>query len=53
MGKQYNINLRNKNIVYKAIELLYNFIGQTPSDLKITIKTEIPVTRPAAFPDSI
>ena len=33
------------NIAYKAIELLYNFIGQTPSDLKITIKTEIPVTR--------
>ena len=33
------------NIAYKAIELLYNFIGQTASDLKITIKTEIPVTR--------
>ena len=26
------------NIVYKAIELLYNFIGQTPEELKITIK---------------
>ena len=33
------------NIVYKAIELLYNFIGQTASDMKITIKTNIPVTR--------
>ncbi len=33
------------NIAYKAIELLYNFIGQTASDLKITIKTNIPVTR--------
>jgi homoserine kinase len=33
------------NIVYKAIELLYNSIGQTPSELKITIKTEIPVAR--------
>ena len=33
------------NIAYKAIELLYNFIGQTASDLKITIKTGIPVTR--------
>ena len=33
------------NIVYKAIELLYNFIGQTASDMKITIKTDIPVTR--------
>lgn len=33
------------NIVYKAIELLYNFIGQTVSDIKITIKTNIPVAR--------
>lgn len=33
------------NIVYKAIELLYNFIGQTPNELKITIKTQIPVSR--------
>lgn len=33
------------NIVYKAIELLYNSIGQTPSELKITIKTQIPITR--------
>lgn len=33
------------NIAYKAIELLYNFIGQTASDIKITIKTNIPVAR--------
>jgi homoserine kinase len=33
------------NIVYKAIELLYNFVGQTVSDIKITIKTSIPVAR--------
>ncbi|MBQ9246052.1 homoserine kinase [bacterium] len=33
------------NLAYKAIELLYNFIGQTASDLKITIKTNIPVAR--------
>lgn len=33
------------NIIYKAIELLYNFIGQTPNDLKITIKTQIPIAR--------
>ena len=32
------------NIVYKAIELLYNFVGQSVSDI-ITIKTNIPVTR--------
>ncbi|MCD7739980.1 MAG: homoserine kinase [Candidatus Gastranaerophilales bacterium] len=37
---------KNKdNIVYKAIELLYNFVGQSVSDIKITIKTNIPVTR--------
>ncbi len=33
------------NLAYKAIELLYNFIGQTASDIKITIKTNIPVAR--------
>lgn len=33
------------NIVYKAIELLYNFIGQVPNELKITIKTQIPIGR--------
>lgn len=33
------------NIVYKAIELLYNSIGQSPSELKITINTHIPVAR--------
>lgn len=33
------------NIVYKAIELLYNFIGQIPTELKITVKTQIPIAR--------
>ena len=33
------------NIVYKSIELLYNSIGMTPSELKITIDTNIPLTR--------
>lgn len=33
------------NIVYKAIELLYNSIGQEPDELKITINTHIPITR--------
>lgn len=33
------------NIVYKAIELLYNFIGQSPNELKINIKTQIPISR--------
>ncbi len=33
------------NLAYKAIELLYNSIGQEPSELKINIQTEIPITR--------
>ena len=33
------------NLAYKAIELLYSFIGQTPSDIKITIKTGIPIAK--------
>ncbi len=33
------------NIIYKAIELLYNFIGQVPNELKITVRTQIPVSR--------
>lgn len=33
------------SVVYKAVELLYNSIGHTPSELKINIETSIPVTR--------
>ena len=33
------------NIVYKAVELLYNSVGQVPSELKITIKSEIPIAK--------
>ena len=33
------------SVVYKAVELLYNSIGQTPSELKINIQTSIQVTR--------
>lgn len=33
------------NIVYKAVELLYNSIGQTASELKISIKTRIPIAK--------
>ena len=33
------------NIVYKAIETLYHFIGQIPNELKITIRTQIPIGR--------
>lgn len=33
------------NIVFKAVDLLYNFIGQTASELKISIKTNIPIAK--------
>lgn len=33
------------NLVYKAVEMLYNSIGQNPSELKITIKSQIPVAK--------
>lgn len=35
----------SSNIVYKAIELLYNYVGQTPPDLKINIETNIPIAK--------
>lgn len=40
-----HIPVDENSLVYKAIELLYNSIGQTPGELKITIKSEIPVAR--------
>ena len=40
-----HIPLDENSIVYKAVELLYNSIGQNPSELKITIHSSIPVTR--------
>ena len=37
---------RDENIiVYKAVEMLYNSIGQEPSELKINIQSQIPITR--------
>src|SRR5574344_1753970 len=33
------------NIIYKAVEILYNSIGQNPSELKINIKSDIPIAR--------
>lgn len=40
-----HIPLDENSIVYKAVELLYNSIGQSPCELKITIKSGIPVAR--------
>ncbi len=33
------------NIVYKAVELLYNYVGQTPPGLKINIEANIPIAK--------
>ena len=33
------------NIVYEAVEMLYNSIGQEPSEFKINIQAQIPITR--------
>jgi len=33
------------NIVFKAVEMLYNSIGQVPTELKITIKSQIPIAK--------
>ena len=33
------------SLIYKAVELLYNSIGQTPGELKITVQSKIPVAR--------
>ncbi len=40
-----HIPLDENSLAYKAVELLYNSIGQTPGELKITIKSQIPIAR--------
>ncbi len=40
-----NLPKDKNNIVYKAVEMLYNLIGQTPSELKITIQSQIPIAK--------
>lgn len=40
-----HVPMDENSIIYKAVELLYNSIGQTPSELKITIHSEIPIAR--------
>jgi len=59
-GNEINIIVNNKNIdeasvnqvptdensiAYKSVEMLYSLTGQIPSDLKITIETNIPIAR--------
>ncbi len=40
-----NVPRDENSIVYKAVEMLYNSIGQEPSELKININSQIPITR--------
>lgn len=40
-----HIPVDENSIIYKAVELLYNSIGQTPTELKITVDSKIPMTR--------
>ena len=40
-----NVPKDETSIIYKAVELLYNSIGQEPSELKINVETNIPIAR--------
>ena len=40
-----HVPVDENSIIYKAVELLYNSIGQTPGELKITVHSKIPMTR--------
>lgn len=40
-----HMELNENSLVYKAVELLYNSIGQNPSELKINIHSNIPIAR--------
>ena len=59
-GNEINVIVNNKNIdeasvnqipmdensiAYKSVEMLYSLTGQVPTDLKITIETNIPIAR--------
>ena len=40
-----NIPDDKDNLVYKAVEMLYNLVGQDASELKINIRANIPIAR--------
>lgn len=48
-----NIPKDENNLIYKAVEMLYNSIGQEPSELKINIQTGIPIARGLGSSSSI
>lgn len=41
----FHIPTDETNIVYKAVELLYNYIGQTPHAMRINVNTNIPIAK--------
>lgn len=40
-----HIPMDENSVIYKAVELLYNSIGQSPNELKITIHSAIPIAK--------
>ena len=40
-----HIPMDENSVIYKAVELLYNSIGQTPNELRITIHSAIPIAK--------
>lgn len=40
-----HIPMDENSIIYKAVELLYNSIGQNPTELKITVHSDIPIAK--------
>ena len=40
-----HLELNENSLIYKAVELLYNSIGQTPAELKINVHSNIPIAR--------
>jgi homoserine kinase len=49
----HDIPKDENSLVYKAVEMLYNSIGQEPSELKINIQTGIPIARGLGSSSSI
>lgn len=41
----FHIPTDKNNIVYKAVDLLFTYIGQTPHSMRINVNTSIPVAR--------
>ncbi len=42
---EFHIPTDKSNIVYKAVDLLFTYVGQTPQSMRINIYSEIPLAR--------